>query len=321
MDTGYKVLVIDDEPFIRSLFETVLSENDCMVATCGSGREGVEVAGKGSFDLVITDINMPDLGGIDVLRSIKNQNPDIGVIVITGYASLETAMEALHLGADEYLKKPFEDFAGQVVQTILKTAQRYQLVRENRRLVSDLDQANHKLKKANVEFRRMIARISSIQQTSQLINGCADIDSVLEVAEDALKGFDVTSYAILLRDGSNKMKPAKSCNLINTDRFELTLGTGPISEAITFQMPALVPDYKEDPAYKAAPVIENDQETKEVLVLPMMAGGEPAGAIMVCGMLDGIQYEQETINAFSILASAVSAPLALAKMKMQKSDS
>ena len=108
MDTGYKVLVIDDEPFIRSLFETVLSENDCMVATCGSGREGVEVAGKGSFDLVITDINMPDLGGIDVLRSIKNQNPDIGVIVITGYASLETAMEALHLGADEYLKKPFE---------------------------------------------------------------------------------------------------------------------------------------------------------------------------------------------------------------------
>jgi len=316
MHESYKILVIDDEPFIRSLFETVLSEQDCTVATCGSSREGIEAARQGSFDVVITDIMMPELTGIDVLREVKSSSPDTGVIMITGFASLETAMEALHLGADEYLKKPFEDFAGLVVPTIKKTAQRYQLANENRRLVADLDEANQNLKKTNVEFRRMIARVFSVQQTSQLLSGCTDPEAVLDLAEDGLHSFDVANYAILLNSDTTGMRVARWCNISNADRFTITPGSGgPIAEAVMFQMPALVPDYKQDPEYQAAPLVENDETVKSILVLPMMAAAELVGAVIVCGLSDESEYDDETLNSLSIFTSTIAAPLALLRIK------
>jgi len=320
MDEEYKILVIDDEPDIRSLFEDVLSDNGCMVATCGSGREGVEMVSKSSFDVVISDIKMPDLSGIDVLRSIKNINSEIGVILITGYASVQTAIDAIRLGADEYLKKPFEDLTGQVVQTVKKTAERYRLVRENRCLVNDLNQANQNLKKNNVAFRKMIARVSAIQQTSRIINVYPDLELMLQVAEDALVGFDVERYAILLSGQDGRMRIVKNHHdIINTDRFQITPGEGPIGEAIMCQVPTAVSHYKNDPAYIGAPIVEGN-ETDAFLMLPLVAVGELVGAIMICSMVDNKPYDAETIDAFSILASVLSAPIALARTKMGKVD-
>lgn len=316
MQEPYKILVIDDEPFIRSLFETVLSEQECTVATYGSSREGIEAACQSSFDVVITDIMMPELTGIDVLRQVKKNSPDTGVIMITGYASLETAMEALHLGADEYLQKPFQDFTGQVVPTIKKTAQRYQLANENRRLVAELDQTNNRLKKTNVEFRKMLARVSTVQQTSQLLSACGDLDTILDMFEDGLRSFDVESYAIMLDDGRDKMRVTRHMNIANADNFVISKDSvGTIAQTAYSQTPGTISDYKNDPDYMSAPIVQSDHDLDSIVVLPMVAAAEAVGAIVVCGLGADSLFDDELVNSLSIFTSTIAAPLALMKQK------
>jgi CheY-like chemotaxis protein len=314
MQEPYKILVIDDEPFIRSLFETVLTEEECTVASYGSSREGIEAACQSTFDVVITDIMMPELTGIDVLRSVKKHSPDTGVIMITGYASLETAMEALHLGADEYLQKPFQDFTGQVVPTIKKTAQRYQLANENRRLVAELDETNNRLKKTNVEFRKMLARVSTIQQTSQLLSACADLDTILDLFEDGLRSFDIESYAIMLNDGEGKMRVTRQMNIANSDNFVISNdSTGTIAQTAYSQSPGVISEFKNDPDYERAPIVDNDDDVDSIVVLPMAAAAEAVGAIVACGFGEDSLFDDELVNSLSVFTSTIAAPLALMK--------
>lgn len=103
-----RILVVDDESSMRQLLEIALSKEGYRVKAAESGRKAVKILGKDSFDLVISDIRMPDMTGVEVLRTVKELNPEIPVIMITAYASTETAVEALRLGAYDYITKPFK---------------------------------------------------------------------------------------------------------------------------------------------------------------------------------------------------------------------
>lgn len=93
---------------MRQLLEIALGKEGFSVTVAESGREAVKLVDKGSFDLVISDIRMPDMTGVEVLRRVKESNSETPVIMITAYASTETAVEALRLGAYDYITKPFK---------------------------------------------------------------------------------------------------------------------------------------------------------------------------------------------------------------------
>lgn len=120
-----RILVIDDEPSICQLFEIVLKDSGYEVIVAGNGEQAIEAFRDKSFDIVITDKNLPGMSGLDVMREIKQLRPDSDVIMITGYASKESAMEALNRGATAYLEKPFDDL-DQVVEKVHQVAQRQQ---------------------------------------------------------------------------------------------------------------------------------------------------------------------------------------------------
>lgn len=101
-----KILIIDDEKLIRTSLSADLKDNDYQVTTAESGEEGLEVLGEDEFDLVITDLSLEGMNGIEVLEKIKEIKPKMVVIILTGYGSIETAIDALRLGADDYLLKP-----------------------------------------------------------------------------------------------------------------------------------------------------------------------------------------------------------------------
>ena len=108
MSTLSKVLVVDDEEVVRLSHLRLLSKADCQVETVWNGIDALEEMERGSFDLVLLDLRMPGMDGMSVLRMIKRKWPDSEVVVVTGYPSVETAKEAIRLGAYDYLAKPVD---------------------------------------------------------------------------------------------------------------------------------------------------------------------------------------------------------------------
>ncbi|HWR57911.1 MAG TPA: NAD(P)H-dependent oxidoreductase subunit E [Thermodesulfovibrionales bacterium] len=102
-----RVLVVDDEPVVLKSCERILSPEGYVVDTASNGKEAIGKIGKSGFDLVITDIKMPDMDGLELLRWIRNSKPETGVVVITGHPSQESIKETLGLRILDYLPKPF----------------------------------------------------------------------------------------------------------------------------------------------------------------------------------------------------------------------
>jgi DNA-binding NtrC family response regulator len=103
-----KALVIDDEQIVLESVSALLTDEGFEVDVSLDGRQGLDWAIERNYDVVLTDIRMPDIGGMKVLRDVKRINPTLPVIMITGYASIESAVQAMKLGAAEYIEKPFE---------------------------------------------------------------------------------------------------------------------------------------------------------------------------------------------------------------------
>jgi DNA-binding NtrC family response regulator len=102
-----KALVIDDEQIVLDSVSKILTDEDYEVDTSLSGREGLNQAIERDYDIVLTDIRMPDIGGMRVLRDVKRAKPSLPVVIITGYASVKSAVQAMKLGAADYIEKPF----------------------------------------------------------------------------------------------------------------------------------------------------------------------------------------------------------------------
>ncbi len=102
-----RALVIDDEQIVLDSVSRILSEDAYEVDTSLNGREGLAKALEGDYDVVLTDIRMPDIGGMRVLRDVKRVKPRLPVVIITGYATVRSAVQAMKLGAADYLEKPF----------------------------------------------------------------------------------------------------------------------------------------------------------------------------------------------------------------------
>ena len=114
-----KVLIIDDEPGIRESLKLILGDIYNLILT-DSGPQALEcLANSKDIGLVLVDIKMPQVNGLDVLKAVKKDHPGVPVIVVTGYKSVETASEAAKLGADGYIPKPFKS------EEILETVKRH----------------------------------------------------------------------------------------------------------------------------------------------------------------------------------------------------
>ncbi len=121
------ILVIDDEEVICSLLTDVLTEAGHKVVAVASAEEALEKVKDTAFEVVITDLMMPGINGIEILRKVKKVNSDISVIIITGYATVETAVEAMKEGAYDYLSKPFN--LAEIKITVDRAVERQTLIR------------------------------------------------------------------------------------------------------------------------------------------------------------------------------------------------
>ena len=116
--SNFSILIIDDEAIVAKTLTSVLQEKGFDVRSTSFGKQGLEWLEEG-FDLVLLDLKLPDIDGLDVLKIIKRRYPFVGVIVMTGFASIETAVAIMKEGAYSYIMKPFS--VDELLESIKKT--------------------------------------------------------------------------------------------------------------------------------------------------------------------------------------------------------
>jgi two-component system NtrC family response regulator len=131
-----RILVIDDEPVICKACLQTLRERDYQVMTCSSGQAALEALGKEAFDVVLLDLKLPDMDGMDILKTIHPTHGEIYFIVMTGYATVPGAVEAMKSGAFDYLTKPFTE--DELLWVVSKALEKKALVEENLSLRKEL---------------------------------------------------------------------------------------------------------------------------------------------------------------------------------------
>ena len=136
-----RVLVVDDEPMIVSLLSSILRSKGWDVTEARSGTDGIDQLDRARFDVILTDLVMPGESGIDLLRASKEIHPDVEVILMSGYATADTAIEAMRNGAFHYIMKPLKP--DEVVNLVEKAYSHRQLQRENQFLKSEIRAAHH----------------------------------------------------------------------------------------------------------------------------------------------------------------------------------
>jgi len=140
--TALEALIVDDDVEIRELLAEHVRSRGLKVGAAGDGRAAIEAIKRspGQFGLILCDLHLPGAGGLEVLQAARAANPNCSVVIITGYASLDSAIQAVRLGAYDYVTKPFS--LGQIDVILRRVQDRNALELENRRLLQRLEGAD-----------------------------------------------------------------------------------------------------------------------------------------------------------------------------------
>jgi two-component system response regulator PilR (NtrC family) len=196
-----RVLVVDDEASMRELLTILLRQEGYDVVTADGGEAAVGLLGRETFDLVITDLRMAGADGLDVLRAAKEQAPRTVVLVVTAYASTESAVEAMKLGAYDYVTKPFK--VDELKVTVTNALERRRLQEENLALKRQLRRERG--------FDNFIARSPAMLDVFETIRKTADSGSTVMITGESGTGKELVAQA-LHNESSRKHRPFVSVN-------------------------------------------------------------------------------------------------------------
>lgn len=186
MERKSRIIVVDDEPGMREFLEIMLTKEGYSVTTAGSGEEALSHIKNDEYDLCITDIQMHGINGIEVLRNVNEISPGTMVIMITAFASHETAIEAMKLGAYDYITKPFK--IDEIKLVISKALERKDLLFENTRLKKELGD--------KFGFDNMVGNSSAMQKLFELINKVSELNVNVLITGESGTGKELVARAI-----------------------------------------------------------------------------------------------------------------------------
>jgi len=210
----HKILVIDDDEAIRDSCALILRRRDLIIRTTEDGAKGLEVLGKEHFDVVILDLKMPDLPGMDVLKKLSEDYPDVVVIVMTGYATVDSAVEAMKLGAHDFIPKPFS--ADSLRLIVRKAIEKRRLKIENAALRCQLPS------EARPDI--LIGESLKINEIRRLVQKVAPTDTTVLITGESGTGKEVIARHIHnLSDRADKMFVAVDCGALVETLFESEL--------------------------------------------------------------------------------------------------
>ncbi len=204
-----RILIVDDEEVVLRSCLRILGEAGHEVDTVQDSEEALKKIDEGDYEVVVLDIMMPKKSGLEILQSIKEEHPDVDVIMVTGLSQIETAVLSMKLGAFDYLSKPFEP--DELVMVVNRALERKRLLRENLRLRSELS--------SKYRFENIIGSSPKMQSVYRLVAKCAPTNSTV-----LLKGESGTGKELIAR--------AIHYNSLRRDKPFVAVDCGSLSESL-----------------------------------------------------------------------------------------
>jgi len=209
-----KILVVDDEDIIRESLSYILKKENYEVDEASNGRIAFNMLKEASYDLVITDIEMPEMKGIELLDEIKKMNLQTNTIIVTAYGSMETAIAALRSGASDYILKPVE--FDELLIKVKKLFEVRDLHLENRILRKELQR--------EYDYTNIVGKSPAILQIFEMIKAVADTDSTILISGNSGTGKELVARALHFNSKrANKPFIALNCGAISENLIESEL--------------------------------------------------------------------------------------------------
>ena len=181
-----RILLIDDDPGVRDSMERTLRGAGYAVQSASSGEEGFEQAKGGSFDVILSDMRMPGISGLDILRQLRDQRVDSAFIIMTGFGTIDTAVEAMKLGAVDFVQKPF--FRDELLMRVRSASERRQLARQVDLLQRQVEP------RGSVEA--LIGRSAAMLRVKELIATAASAPGTVLITGETGTGKELVARAI-----------------------------------------------------------------------------------------------------------------------------
>src|SRR5579863_792741 len=187
--TMRRVLVVDDEENIRLVLKTLLKKQGYEVEVADSGESALVLVETFGPDVILTDVRMPRMGGLDLLATLKAKQNTATVIVMSAYGNVDLALEAMKAGAYDYVSKPFKP--DEIVLALRKAEEREALRRENRALREQIRQEN--------EFESILAKSPQMVEVFRTIQKIADFKTTVLITGESGTGKELVARAIHAR--------------------------------------------------------------------------------------------------------------------------
>src|SRR5215213_1767166 len=180
------ILIVDDEQSYRQLLSLVFEGDGHSIRTASNGREALTLLQTEPADVVISDVRMPDMDGIEMLSAVRETQPDLGVILMTAFASVETAREAFKLGADDFIQKPFD--VEELKLIVKKTLEKQALIDENR--------AFRRAQRERGSIKNIGGNSAKMHAIFQMIETVAEVQSTILITGESGTGKELVARAI-----------------------------------------------------------------------------------------------------------------------------
>ncbi len=324
MNNRIRILVVDGEPKICHLIEELLKLEGYRVDVSFSGMEALQMIKENKYQMLLTDLKMPGIGGLELIQKAKELNPEIRTIMMTGYATAETAVQSLRHGVDDYIKEPVNIF--ELKEIVKQSLYTRQVAMENVQLVKDLQKANremnihkHGLAKkvqitgehlavANKELVQRINELATINEISRAITSVLDMDELLSLClKEINEKLKIKHSSIMFVNEKGDGLIVKACH---GHRSRQVLGKtqkideGVAGRVVTEGKPVLVKDIRRDDRFNKSerPIYE----TKSFVSAPLIAEGRVFGVINIIDKDSGENFCEADANLLCTIAGQVS---------------
>ena len=338
MTEDVKLLVVDDEQEICRLLSDVLNVEGYDVEVCTDSRKALSRIASCEYDGVITDLKMPDVDGLQIAQAAKDRCSDTATIVVTAYASLETAIGALRTGVDDYICKPFD--IDRIAEVVRRAVSVRLAEKKNRRLLQQLKHANERLldheKKlaervihtsrnlmsSNATLTRRVGELSMLNDVSRTLANELHLDGLLQLALEIVnEKMGVRAAVVMLLDESTSRLAVKAAHGFDESNLGRSIGVGQglAGTVAASRMPLLIEDITEEEDVEPSDFEINGFTC--VLGVPLMVKENLLGVMLVYDKISRDKFTMDDSHVLMTIGSQMATAIENARLYAVLQDS